>query len=507
MIVNATRGPVEVTGWVPPSRRRRRSVGEGEGEGLQGAQAVRTPRQSQMMGSMVKAHPAMNPWRKRLDAILVSCLGQAWSKWPSMWRPGVVMVMGLVCHHGGINVWEPTWTKSSSRSTVRRKASATSMTWWRLPKRYICWWKTIYRLWVTYWCKGWRLWRARSPKGGKWPHTKSSSRRPVQAWQRTWKGPMLQSKPCSWRRCRRMWRSGPAAGAAQPAWVTPPRERVEKPGAETASQGASCSSDSPEGSPPVRSPGGVKVEKGEKEKEEPVSGSKVVPKPTPKSPPRTGISSPSSQTAGGDKSPGEGSRKSPGEGSEKEEKKRSRTPLNRRPHGAKQRRKFAKGNYGDMRVKFADPIDNRGKDGKKGGEKGRSKGKGKGKGKSKSKKGQPSKGKNKGPRKASPSASKHGGDKSEWVARKGHCTWLGTPSAWWGPWWGRLRRWETCWGPAGRSGEVRGSRGDPFPCLYQRSVAMLWELFFQRKGQETRGTMTWWGEIRMRWPQGLQSTS
>lgn len=153
--------------------------------------------------------------------------------------------------------------------------------------------------------------------------------------------------------------------------------------AERASQGQAAPVTPPKAAPPGRSPGGVKVEKGEKEKEEPVSGSKVVPKPTPKSPPPTGISSPSSQTAGGDKSPGEGSRKSLGEEA--------------------QRRKFAKGNYGDMRVKFADPIDNRGKDGKKGGEKGRSKGKGKGKGKSKSKKGQPSKGKNKGPRKASPS--------------------------------------------------------------------------------------------------------
>ncbi len=122
-------------------------------------------------------------------------------------------------------------------------------------------------------------------------------------------------------------------------------------------------------------------------KAEEAKASGVKPQPTPRSPPPpTGISSPSSPTsAGREKSPGESSRKE----EESKERSKTRSPLARRPHGTKQRRKFAQGKFGDMRVKFADPIDNREKGGKKGKGRGKHKGKGDGKGKSKGKKGKP----------------------------------------------------------------------------------------------------------------------
>lgn len=99
------------------------------------------------------------------------------------------------------------------------------------------------------------------------------------------------------------------------------------------------------------------------------------------------------------------------EASDKERKK-SRSPIARRAYGRKQKEKERKGLFG--RVKFADPIDNRGEDENQqpegGGERPRNKGKGKGKGKSKSKskKGK-AKGKGKSGKASSPS--KSGGKK------------------------------------------------------------------------------------------------
>ena len=114
-------------------------------------------------------------------------------------------------------------------------------------------------------------------------------------------------------------------------------------------------------------------------------------KATPKSPPPQGLSPYSSESVSGAGSPltsGSG-KHSPGE-----KRSRTRSPLVRRPHGAKQRRKFAQGKFG--RVQFADPIDDsqekkaeesdrerREKQPVKGGAKSKEKGRGKGKGKSK----------------------------------------------------------------------------------------------------------------------------
>lgn len=145
---------------------------------------------------------------------------------------------------------------------------------------------------------------------------------------------------------------------------------------------------------------------------EPAQASGVKPTPTPKSPPPTGISSPSSPMTGGEKSPGAGSKAE----SKDKERSRTRSPLARRPQGSKQRKKFAKGQYGDLRVKFADLIDNRGQEDKQRKGKGHQKGKGKGKHKSKGKKGK-QKGKAKDPggkgRGASPATSRSGGEKSD----------------------------------------------------------------------------------------------
>ena len=122
------------------------------------------------------------------------------------------------------------------------------------------------------------------------------------------------------------------------------------------------------------------------------AGSGVIPTPTPKSPPPIGLSPASSPTTPPPSSKEKSS--SPGKGGESTEgserkRKRSRTPLSRRPQGKKQRARFEKGNYGDQRVKFANPIDNRGQGGdseRRGGkDKGKQPGKGKGKSKGKSK--------------------------------------------------------------------------------------------------------------------------
>lgn len=146
-------------------------------------------------------------------------------------------------------------------------------------------------------------------------------------------------------------------------------------------------------------PGGGEDKKGkEKEKIEPGPAKRPVDpkgvKATPKSPPPQGLSSYSSESVG-NRSPGE-------------KRSRTRSPFVRRPHGAKQRRKFAQGKFG--RVQFADPIDDsqekraeesdrerREKQPVKGGAKSKEKGRGKGKGKNKGKgKGKQNKGKDKG---------------------------------------------------------------------------------------------------------------
>lgn len=149
------------------------------------------------------------------------------------------------------------------------------------------------------------------------------------------------------------------------------------------------------------------------------AGSGFQPKATPKSPPPIGLSPVSSPTtpAASVKEKSESPGRSGDSQAKSEKREKSRSPLGRRPQGAKQRARFAKGNYGDQRVRFANPIDNRGRDGRadKGGGKGKEKspgkGKGKVKGKQKSKSKEKSKGKDreKGPRE-NRSRSPGGGD-------------------------------------------------------------------------------------------------
>ncbi len=79
-------------------------------------------------------------------------------------------------------------------------------------------------------------------------------------------------------------------------------------------------------------------------------------------------------------------------------RERSRTPLQRRAYGSKQKKKFEKGQYGDKRVRFAQPLvvsEGGGKDTQPKGRKGRGK-KGKGKGKGGKHKSGKQKGKEKG---------------------------------------------------------------------------------------------------------------
>lgn len=96
-------------------------------------------------------------------------------------------------------------------------------------------------------------------------------------------------------------------------------------------------------------------------------------------------------------------------------RRRSRTPLKRRPFGNKQRKKFEKGQYGDQRVRFSNPLEVPG--GGKGeaggppkGKKGKGK-KGKAKGEGGKHKGKKSKG---GGKRESRSRSPQGGDWQEW---------------------------------------------------------------------------------------------
>ena len=92
---------------------------------------------------------------------------------------------------------------------------------------------------------------------------------------------------------------------------------------------------------------------------------------------------------------------------------RSRTPLQRRPHGSKQRKKFERGEFGDKRVRFANPLvaGEKGQgDGPKG-KKGKGK-KGKGKGRGGKHKGGKQKGKSPGKdRSRSPQQGPGGGGK------------------------------------------------------------------------------------------------
>lgn len=185
----------------------------------------------------------------------------------------------------------------------------------------------------------------------------------------------------------------PKSGGAR-APVTPPKAGPAKPGILKTPPGS----------------GGTKTEKEKSNKEtekKAVDVAKV--KATPKSPPPQGLSPYSSESVSGAGSP-----LTSGSAKEGQERKRSRTrsPLARRPFGAKQRRKFAQGKFG--RVQFADPVDDarekssekKGEEGakeepKKGGGKHKGKGKGKNKGKNKGKskgKGKPSKGKEKSQR-------------------------------------------------------------------------------------------------------------
>ena len=125
-------------------------------------------------------------------------------------------------------------------------------------------------------------------------------------------------------------------------------------------------------------------------------------KATEKSPPPQGLSSYSSESVSGGASP---LTSASGKKSEASRKSKSRSPLARRPYGDKQRKKHAKGEFG--KVKFADPIDNRGADRQeRAGEPSQEKGGGKDKGKSKGKNKGKLKGKGKGKSKASKSKGK-----------------------------------------------------------------------------------------------------
>ena len=149
----------------------------------------------------------------------------------------------------------------------------------------------------------------------------------------------------------------------------------------------------PKAGSPASPPGGVKTTAA-------TDGCGGTPKGSPKSPTPIGLSPISSPTTpegslrGKSESPG----KSGDSGGSGEKRDKSRSPLGRRPQGAKQRARFAKGNYGDQRVKFRDPIDDRDQDGGAGKGDGSGKGKpsGKGKGKNKSKGKAKGKQKNKG---------------------------------------------------------------------------------------------------------------
>ena len=129
------------------------------------------------------------------------------------------------------------------------------------------------------------------------------------------------------------------------------------------------------------------------------SGVKV--KPTPRSPPPIGLSGSESTSGASQHSDGR-SKSEEKEEKEDREASRSRTPLERRPYGAKQRKKAAQGNFG--KVRFEDPVasvvnERNEEGGVKGKEGGKSKGKsggkfgGKQKGKGKGKKGQKGKSK------------------------------------------------------------------------------------------------------------------
>lgn len=179
-----------------------------------------------------------------------------------------------------------------------------------------------------------------------------------------------------------MDRAGPSRVTPSP----PPRPGALKKPMGSTEKGAMAPVTPPKAGSPATSPARASSTAA-------TAGTGVIPKPTPKSPPPIGLSPASSPTTpppsvrGKSSSPGKGGEST--EGSEGRKKKRSRTPLRRRPPGKKQRAQFAKGNYGDQRVKFANPIDNRGQGGdneRKGGkDKGKQPGKGKGKSKGKSK--------------------------------------------------------------------------------------------------------------------------
>lgn len=85
------------------------------------------------------------------------------------------------------------------------------------------------------------------------------------------------------------------------------------------------------------------------------AGSGFQPKATPKSPPPIGLSPVSSPTtpAASVKEKSESPGRSGDSQAKSEKREKSRSPLGRRPQGAKQRARFAKGNYGDQRVRFA----------------------------------------------------------------------------------------------------------------------------------------------------------
>lgn len=171
---------------------------------------------------------------------------------------------------------------------------------------------------------------------------------------------------------------------AGPSRVTPPPVRqsaLKRPTEDAKKKGEARPVTPPKAGSPVTPP---------KEVVAADPGSGVSPKATPKSPPPVGLSPTSSPTTP-PASPREKSEsQSPGAGSAGDgARKKSRSPLGRRPQGSKQRAKFAKGQFGDQRVSFANPIDNRSTKGDtgKGGGKGKDKQKGKGKSKNKWKKG------------------------------------------------------------------------------------------------------------------------
>ena len=182
---------------------------------------------------------------------------------------------------------------------------------------------------------------------------------------------------------------------AVPSRVTPPPARpgaLKKPQeSPSREKGSVRPVTPPKANSPVTPPATVKTTAA-------TAGTGVVPTPTPKSPPPIGLSPCTSPTTpeGSMREKSESPGKSGDSKGSEEKREKSRSPLGRRPQGAKQRARFAKGNYGDQRVKFADPIDNRDRGGGAGKGDGSGKGKASGKGKGKSK----NKGKTKGKQKS-----------------------------------------------------------------------------------------------------------